>query len=361
MIDPPLARRRLLLALTALPALTRAGTLLAAPSQGGPVAGTVMPFAEKPRLLVAGPQDGALNLWADALLPALEQSLPPDTAIQRVEVGSADGVTGANQFEVRGVPDGMTVLLAPGEAALAWMVGDPRAQFDVGHWVPVLAGTASAVVVVRPSTVAKNSRVRVAAASPISADMAALLALDLLGVPLEPVFGLADSSAARTAFAKGDVDAVFLHGQHVPDQVNALASVGAQTWFTLGSLDAAGQPLPDPAFPDVPHFKGLLTMRLGRAPNGALYDAWCAVAAAAQLDFGLVLQQLTPAGMVALWRRAGADAVGSLGLQVTSTALNVRLLSGADATASTSATAASAATLTELRRWLVNRFNWRPV
>src|SRR5271156_5156582 len=101
MIDPPLARRRLLLALTALPALTRAGTLLVAPAQGAaPLAGTVTPFAEKPRLLVAGPQDGALNLWADALLPALEQSLPPDTSIQRVEVGSADGVTGANQFEV---------------------------------------------------------------------------------------------------------------------------------------------------------------------------------------------------------------------------------------------------------------------
>jgi hypothetical protein len=361
MIDPPLARRRLLLALTALPALTRAGSLLAAPSQGTTtLAGTVTPFAEKPRLLVAGPQDGALNLWADALLPALEQSLPPDTSIQRVEVGSADGVTGANQFEVRGVPDGMTVLLAPGEAALAWMVGDPRAQFDVGHWVPVLAGTASAVVVVRPSTIAKNSRVRVAAASPVSVDLAALLALDLLGVPLEPVFGLADSAAARSAFAKGDVDAVFLHGQHVPDQVNALVSVGAQTWFTLGSLDEAGRPLRDPAFTDVPHFKGLLTMRLGRAPNGALYDAWCAVAAAAQLDFGLVLQQLTPAGMVALWRRAGADAVASQGLQVTSTALGVRLLAGSDATAGTSATAASAATLTELRRWLSNRLNWRP-
>ena len=211
----------------------------------------------------------------------------------------------------------------------------------------------------RPSQ--SNSRVRVAAASPVSVDLAALLALDLLGVPLEPVFGLADSAAARNAFAKGEVDAVFLHGQHVPDQVNALAAVGAQTWFTLGSLDEAGRPLRDPVFTDVPHFKGLLTMRLGRAPNGALFDAWCAVAAAAQLDFGLVLQQLTPAGMVALWRRAGADAVASLGLQVTSTALNVRLLAGSEATASTSATAASAATLTELRRWLANRFNWRPV
>ena len=230
MIDPPLARRRLLLALTALPALTRAGTLLAAPSQAtATLAGTVTPFAEKPRLLVAGPQDGTLNLWADALLPALEQSLPPDTSIQRVEVGSADGVTGANQFEVRGVPDGMTVLLAPGEAALAWMVGDPRAQFDVGHWVPVLAGTASAVVVVRPSTIAKNSRVRVAAAESGQRGPGRAAGARFARRAAGAGVWVGRHAAARNAFAKGEVDAVFLHGQHVPDQVNALASVGAQT------------------------------------------------------------------------------------------------------------------------------------
>ena len=129
------------------------------------------PFAETPRLLVAGPADGALNRWADALLPALEQSLPPDTAIRRVEIGSADGVTGANQFEARGAPDGQTVLLVPGQAALAWMVGDPRAQFDVGHWVPVMAGASPGIVVGRPTVLAPNGRARVAAAGPGSFDL----------------------------------------------------------------------------------------------------------------------------------------------------------------------------------------------
>src|SRR3954469_3731213 len=121
MIDQPRpGRRRLLAMLTALPAM-RAGAASAAPQQA-----VAAPFVESPRILVAGPSDGTLNRWADALLPALEQSLPPDTSIRRVEVGSADGVTGANQFEARGAPDGMTVLLAPGQAAIAWMVGDPR-------------------------------------------------------------------------------------------------------------------------------------------------------------------------------------------------------------------------------------------
>ena len=361
MIDPPLSRRRLLAMLTTLPALTRAGTAVAAPPPIAlAVAGTSAPFVEKPRLLVAGPEDGVLNRWADALLPALEQSLPPDTAIQRVEIGSADGVTGANQFEVRSVPDGTTVLLAPGEAALAWMVGDPRAKFDVGHWVQVMAGTTSAILLGRPGVVAKNAPTRVAAATPAGAELPALLGLDLLGVPMQPVFGLADATAARAAFAAGDVDAVFLHGQHVLDQFSALVAAGAQPWFTLGTLDDTGRLARDPAFPDVPTFAALYETRSGHKPKGALYDACRATGAAAQLEFGLVLQQLTPAAMVALWRRAGADAVAALGMQVTGTAANVRLIAGPEATTNTAATAASVATLTELRRWLSNRFNWRP-
>src|SRR6516162_5723946 len=107
MIRQPRPGRRCLLGmLTTLPAMTRAGRLLAA---APPTTALSPPFAETPRLLVAGPADGALNRWADALLPALEQSLSPDATIKRVEIGSADGVTGANQFEARGAPDGQTV------------------------------------------------------------------------------------------------------------------------------------------------------------------------------------------------------------------------------------------------------------
>ena len=109
--QPQPGRRRLLALATSLPVALRAGRALAAPPPG-----PITPFAESPKLMVAGPSHGLLNRWADALLPALEQALPPDTSIQRVEVGSADGVTGANQFEARGVPDGRTVLLAPGSA-----------------------------------------------------------------------------------------------------------------------------------------------------------------------------------------------------------------------------------------------------
>jgi hypothetical protein len=252
------------------------------------------------------------------------------------------------------------VLLVPGEAALAWMVGDPRAQFDVAHWVPVLAGTTSGICVGRSAIMALRGRTRVAAAGPTGLDLPALLGVELLGAQMEPVFGIADAAAARAAFTQGAVDAVLLRGPHLRDQVTALAASGAQALFTLGVLDAAGRLVRDPAYPNVPHFAELYATRSrGRAKDG-LYDAWRAAAAAVRLEFGLVLQQLTPAAMVALWRHAGVDAVASPGLRVPGTEFGVQLLAGPEAATNTAATAANAATLTELRRWLARRFNWQP-
>ncbi|HEX5328095.1 MAG TPA: hypothetical protein VFW75_15620, partial [Acetobacteraceae bacterium] len=105
------------------------------------------PFPDGAELLIAGPDGGLLDRWCRVLAPALGRSLPAGTAVRLVREGGADGVTGANQFEVRALHDGSCALLTPGEAAIAWLVGDPRAQFDVGGWVPVLAGTAPSLLV----------------------------------------------------------------------------------------------------------------------------------------------------------------------------------------------------------------------
>jgi len=357
---PNSGRRRLIVSLACLPAALRAGHAVATPLAGFALPpAAVAPFPETPRLLVAGPDDGVLNRWADALQPALQQSLPPDTMLHRVEVGSADGVTGANQFEVRSMPDGTTVMLVPGEAALAWLVGDPRAQFDVGHWVPVMAGTSAGVLVGRPSALAPGRVTRIAAAGPGSADLPALLGCHLLGVRVEPVFGL-NAGTAVAPFGNQAVDAVLLRGQRVPEQFAALAAAGAQALFTLGALDNSGRLVRDARFPGVPHFVEYFVSRLGRLPAGPLYDAWTAAAAATRLDFGLVLQQLTPAALVALWRQAGADAAASYGVRATAATLGVHPLAGPDATANARAIAAGPPALLELRRWLSSRFNWQP-
>jgi hypothetical protein len=359
---PSPQRRRVLGALASLPILGRARPLLAAPSAfPAPPPGDQVRFPDGATILVAGPGGGLMAQWARTMRPALAQSLAPGLTIHQHDVGGPDGVTGANQFDVRVTPDGRTVLLAPGDAVTAWLVGDPRAKFDVAHWVSVMACTTPAVVVGRPAAFNSAGAIRIAAATPAGPNLPILLGVEMLGQRAQLVHVFEDERSLRDAFARNAVDGILLRGHRVPQRVQALSGVGATPMFSLGAIDPMGRLVRCPSFPDLPNFPEFHVMRRGSVPAGPLFDAWRATAIAAQLEFNMVLLPVTPADMVALWRHVGVEAAGALEVQAMAHSLAVRPLDGAEATATTSAIATSGAALTDLRRWLAERFNWHPM
>jgi hypothetical protein len=313
-------------------------------------------LSSAPVLLMAGPADGTLARWGARLAEALAPGLPADARIQATAVGGADGVTGANQFTARVAPDGNTLLLAPGAAALAWQVGDRRAQFDVGRWLGVMAGVVPGVVCGRVGAAQigaaqtgggqiggrPGERLRVGMAGPVGPDLAALLGLELAGLAVAPVFGVLDQDAAAQALASRAVDAVLLRGAGVAANLAPLAQVGVVPLFALG--DAR-----DPAWLAIPTLAEFAGAR-GVAPGAGLSAAWHGVAATAQTEFALVLPQLTPAALVALWRQAGSQAMAAMQQPG-----QLRALDGA----AVQALAADAAALSALRAWLAERLNWK--
>jgi hypothetical protein len=321
------------------------------------------PFPDGLLLLVAGPSGSPADEWATLLAPELSRVLPVDRRIRTLPSGGTDGVTAANQFDARAEPDGSTVLILTGATVTAWLVGDSRAHFDVGQWVPVFSALTHAVLCARGNVTANAARgrpVRIAAASPTGPELPALLALDLLGLQPVPVFGLQTPQQARDALRDGAVDAVLACGRGVADQVAALRGLGAPPAFSLGLPDDTGRLERDPAFPDVPTFGELLLRARGTLPSGGLFDGWRAAALASQLDAAAVLPQLTPAGMVALWRRGCDACVASPAMQAAAAAMSARPMATPGAALTFAAIAPDATALLELRRWLALRFNWRP-
>ena len=316
------------------------------------------PFPDGATLLVGGPGGGAADCWAEWLAPGLGRALSPGTALRKDVVGGADGVTAANVFEARTVPDGSTALLLPGSAAMAWLVGDPRARFDTAQWVPALAGVTPGLVISRvpAQAILSGAPVRLAATTADGADLPAMLALDLLGANWSPVFGLSEGTAAA-ALAQGQVDAVCLRGRRVPEMAPALAASGAQPLCSFGGIDESGRRTRDPAFPELPTVSELLAARGDR--DAALRRAWSATAAASDLDIAMVLPQLAPAAIVALWRRATLVAC-SAAVQAQATALGVRPLCALAANASTAAVVADAPAQLALRGWMAKRLDYRP-
>ena len=357
---PPPVGRRDIIALMAGPLLLGRAKAARAASLPATAPVAAVPFPDGATILVAGPDGGRLARWGDAVAVAL--NTPLGTSVRATCAGGVDGVTGANQFDARVSPDGTTVLLAPGAAALDWLVGDPRAHFDAEHWVPLMAGITPGIVVTNRdiAPLRRGGAVRLAASDPVGPQLPALFGLDLLGAHVAPVFGLVEQEAINAAFAAGKVDAVLTWGQNVPEQVATLQEAGGTALFGLGALDADGAPGRDPAFPNVPTLTELYVSVHGAMPPAARYNAWRAAAAATQLEFGLVLPRLTSAAMVALWRRAASQAAAQPGVQDLATQFSVQPLQGVAAAAAMGSVAADSAALLELRGWLAARFNWRP-
>jgi len=317
-------------------------------------------------LLVAGPDGEQTSRWGNACALAMSAGFPGGPRLITDPEGGLDGVTGANRLDALVMPDGKTAAILPGAALIAWMTGDSRVHFDPTRWVPVMAGANSGVLVARlgdktPSPTVPSLQallefapLRIAVDRPESNDLAALLALQGMGVKLAPVFGLRGTAAKTRAFVSGEVDAVFLCGEGVPEDTAPLAANAGVPVFSLGQMDAAGVISPDPLFPGVPHAASF-------AGSGVtLSAAYCAAAAAARLDFFMVLPKLTDPDAVAAWRQAARAAIADPGVAAAASASAVTLQRAAETSAALQALDISANDQAGLQAYLTTNFGWHP-
>lgn len=279
-------------------------------------------------LLVAGPNGGQTSRWGNAFALAIANAYPGTPSIVAQPVGGLDGVTGANRLDALLVPDGRNAAILPGAALIAYLTGDSRVHYDPTHWTPVLAGCNSGVLMLRApkgsvptlNTLQKMAPLRVGAAQPQSDDLAALLALARLGITTTPIFGLHSTEDKTRAFIAGTVDAVFISGEGVPEDITPLLASGAVPAFCIGASGPGGTAGPDPLFPGL-----TLPTAMGPAVTPVLDSAYEAAAAAARLDFLLVLPRLTDPSAVAMWRSAAQDASSSPALSAAADASSISL------------------------------------
>ncbi|MDD2705741.1 MAG: hypothetical protein PHU07_10470, partial [Acidocella sp.] len=238
-----------------------------------------------------------------------------------------------------------------------------RVHFDPTRWTPLLAGETSGVLMVRApagtqpdiNVLRKLAPLRVAADQPQSRDLAALLALARLNVPTAPIFGLRDRDAKMRAFIAGQVDALFLSGEGVPEDVAPLTAAGAVPVFTIGALDANGMVVADPFFPDLPE-----AMQFGGGAPSFLDNAYRAAAAAVRLDFLLVLPRLTAPEVVAIWAKATASAMSSTALAAAADASSVSLHSAPALSSALATLNREMPDQGSLQAFLVKSYGWQP-
>ncbi|MDE1897306.1 MAG: hypothetical protein KGH91_09535, partial [Rhodospirillales bacterium] len=314
-------------------------------------------------LLVAGPDGGQTSRWGNAFALAVANAYPGTPNIVAEPVGGLDGVTGANRLDALLVPDGRSAAILPGAALLAFITGDSRVHYDPTHWTPVLAGFNSGVLMLRApagstptlATLQKMAPLRIGVAQTQSGDLAALLALARLGVATAPVFGLHGSTEKTRAFIGGAVDAVFISGEGVPEDITPLIASGAVPAFCLGAPGPGGVTGPDPLFPGL-----ALASAFGPAVSPLLGTAYEAAAAAARVDFLLVLPRLTDPSAVALWRSAAQQAASSQAVTAAAAASSISLQPAPVLANVLTALANVPAEQPQLLAFLAKNYGWQP-
>jgi hypothetical protein len=246
---------------------------------------------EAATLLAPGPDDGPAAGFATRAARGLARALVQAAALRVNVLGGPDGITAANRFAAATAPDGSLLLVVPGPAGQAALIGDSRVRFDPRTW-PAVAAALGSVMLAGRGPLAQGAPVRLALPGAGAPEAASLLALELLGRPVTPVFAAAGVAPEALIVAHA-ADAVVLAGRAVPARAEAL---GLTPWFSFDGTGGAR----DPVLPAVPSLAEVL-------PDPGRPELIAAIRAAGtglRLRGVLVLPALTSADSVALWRGA---------------------------------------------------------
>lgn len=247
---------------------------------------------EAATLIAPGPEEGSAARFAAYAARGLARALVQASAVRVAVLGGPDGITAANRFAASSTLPGQGLLLVlPGLATQALLVGESRARYEPRQW-PALTGSLLPALVAGRGPLGEAQPLRIALGAPGAPETAALLALDLLGRNMTPVF-LPSGLAPEAAVTSGAADVAVLTGRSVGARAAAL---GLTPWFSfdgpagmrdplLPQVPALGELLPDPARPEL--------LAAVRAAGGGL-----------RVRGLLVLPALTAADTVALWRDA---------------------------------------------------------
>ena len=349
---------------TVFAAMLAALAIVAGPVRAADFAGKtiewIIPFKE----------GGGSDKWARFYAPMLSDALPGKPTVVVRNMPGAGSTRGANYFQTRAKPDGLTILGTSGSTQFPYLLGDRRVKYEYKDWPVVLATPTGGVFYVNPALGVRTAKDLVklrgkkllyGSQGATSLDIIPLLAFELLGLDVKPIFGMRGRSAGRLAFERGEVN---IDQQTTPaylSQVVPLVKAGkAVPIMSWGALAKDGSLVRDPTVPALPHFAEVYETIHGRKPSGPAWHAWRTFFVAGFPGQKMVfLPKGTPPDVVAAYRAAFEKIVSAPGFEKKAAKhLGLYEQHTGDAAEATKrlATTIAAADRAWVRKWLVRRF-----
>ncbi len=264
-------------AIAATIALASTGALADGIDLTGKTVEFVIPFSES----------GGSAKWANFYAPLLSDALPGSPTIVVKFMPGAGSTKGANWFQEQTYEDteGTLIFGSSGSTQFPYLLDDPRVKYEYGDWNVVLASGTGGVAYLPPEEASKLDGLDASGLADqyfiwgsqgaTRLDLVPLLAWKMLGMNVEPVFGIKGRGDGRLMFERGEANVDYQTSSAYLSNVVPLVEAGsAVPWMTWGALDADGNIVRDPTFPEIPSFREVCEATPACETSGEAWDAW---------------------------------------------------------------------------------------
>lgn len=283
-------------------------TALAQTTLEGETVDWVIPFSET----------GGTAKWANFFAPLLSEALPGKPVVVVKFMPGAGSTKGANWFEKQKYKDGTLLFGASSSTQYPYLLNDPRVRYDYKNWKPVMASGTGGVAYLNAedgqkfdgsANNLKDVKFIYGSQGATRIDLVPLLAWKLLGMDVEPVFGIKGRGDGRLMFERGEANIDFQTSTgYLSGSVPLVESGKAVPMMSLGVLDDNGEIVRDPTFPDLPTFKEVCEATDGCETSGEGWAAWKAFFIAGfPLQKSAFLPQGAPQEMIDIYSKAFED------------------------------------------------------
>ncbi len=237
----------------------------------------IIPFSET----------GGSAKWANFYAPLLSEALPGAPTVVVKFMPGAGSTKGANWFQEQTYEDseGTLIFGSSGSTQFPYLLGDPRVRYEYNDWEVVLASGTGGVAYLPPDLAAMMDGLDASGLADTDfiygsqgatrLDLVPLLAWEMLGLNVEPVFGIKGRGDGRLMFERGEANIDYQTSSSYLSGVTPLVEAGsAVPMMSWGALDADGNIVRDPTFPDMPTFKEVCEATAGCETSGEQWDAW---------------------------------------------------------------------------------------
>jgi tripartite-type tricarboxylate transporter receptor subunit TctC len=291
---------------------TFAGTAAHAADFSGERITIIVPFSE----------GGGTDSYSRFMAPYFEKYLPGNPKILVVNRPGGGGLTGVNYYASKATKDGTMILALSTSSQSNYMLGDPRAKFDMADFVPIILSPRGITLYTRNNLGIQNEKTMKAkiaklssyppeqlsfgGKTPTSGGLALRTALSLLGVEVNSVWGLGGNGPMALGFERGEFTLSYDNTlSFLNNRAEMIKSGMAVPLFTFGVVNEEGQIERDPALPDVPTVPEFYKAVNGKDPSGPAFEAWKSLmSVSVPLSKSWNLMEGTPKDVIEAWRTA---------------------------------------------------------